>query len=62
MDENEEEIEEIIPFSLPFDPDDNIFSTHDDEGNEIGPPYSYNDFVKEIMKISGVSEDLLGKE
>jgi len=56
-----DEIQHIIPASLPFGLDDKIFSDTDEEGNIIGPDYSYNDFIERIKMISGVSEDLMGK-
>jgi len=56
-----EEILSIIPTELPFSLDDKIFVDTDDEGNVLGLPYSYNDFLKNIEDISGVSEDLMGK-
>ena len=47
---------------MPFDPDDKIFHYTDDQGDEIGDPYCYNDWLKEIEKISGVNDELLGEE
>ena len=56
-----DEIIQINPPNLPFSCDAKIFNTTDDEGEIIGEPYSYNDFIKEIEDIWGVNEDLLGK-
>lgn len=55
------EIEKITPLPLPFDENEKIFNFTDDEGNLIGEPYSYNDWLKMITDISGVSEDLMGE-
>lgn len=55
-----DEIQPIIPSPFPFDVNDKIFSCTDDEGNIIGEPYSYNDFIQEIKDISGINEELLG--
>jgi hypothetical protein len=51
----------IDPIPLPFNPDDKIFQCTDDEGNIIGDPYSYNDYLVMIKNISGVSKELLSK-
>lgn len=32
-----------------------------DEGNQIGEPYSMNDWKKQIEAIAGVNPELLGK-
>jgi hypothetical protein len=57
----DEEIEKIIPPALPFDVDDKIFIPTDWEtGDPNGEPYSYNDWIKQINDISGVSPELLG--
>ncbi len=56
-----EEIKTIIPPVPPFSMDDKIFILTDPEtGESIGDPYSYNDWIKQIKDISGVSPDLLG--
>jgi hypothetical protein len=52
--------QEIIPISLPFDTDDKIFTTFDEKGNIMEEPYSYNEFIQMFKDISGVSEELLG--
>ena len=53
----------IDPIPFPFDLDDKRFHRVDEEtGEEIGEPYSYNDWLNEIRNISGVNEDLLGPE
>jgi hypothetical protein len=51
----------INPPPLPFDPDKKIFFQTDDEGNVIGAPYSYNEWVQRLNDISGVDEEMLGK-
>lgn len=58
MDDN---IEPITPPKCPFNLDDMIFYIKDDEGNPIGEPYSYNQFIEELHAISGVNEDFLGE-
>lgn len=55
------EILEIIPAPLPFKTSDKIFHNHDEEGNPIGDPYSFDDEIKFLNDISGVNEELLGK-
>jgi hypothetical protein len=56
-------IKPIIPVALPFSPDDKIFHHTDEEtGENIGDPYSYNDFLQSIIDISGVNEELLGRK
>lgn len=58
-------MDDIIPIKpqpLPFSLDDKIIQTVDDEGNVIGDPYSYNDWVALIESISGVNKEFLGKE
>jgi hypothetical protein len=54
------EILEIIPPKLPFDVNEKIFNSMDEEGNIIGESYSYNDYIKFINDISGINDDLLG--
>lgn len=55
------DILEIFAQPLPFDPDAKIFHHFDEEtGEEISPPSSYNDFLKQIIDISGINEELLG--
>jgi hypothetical protein len=54
------DIEKIKPIKLPFSEDEKIFYFADEEGNPVGEPYSYNDFLKQIKSISGVNEDLMG--
>ena len=51
----------ISPIPLPFDADGKIFCSCDDDGNQIGEKYSYNDFMNEIESISGLSEKLFGR-
>jgi len=58
----EEKIQEIIPVILPFGCDAKIFSNTDEDGNIVGPPFSYNDFIQACKDIAGVSEDLMGKK
>jgi hypothetical protein len=50
-----DEILEITPPPLPYSMDDKIFIARDEEGSEIGEPYSLNDWLKQIQDISGVS-------
>ena len=57
----DEEIEGIILTRLPFSMDDKIFMCSD-EGEPIGEPYSYNEWLEMIKDISVVSEDLLGEK
>ncbi len=57
-----DEIIPIIPPPIPFKLDEKIFQYVDDEGNQIGEPYSYNDWIKQIEAISGVNEELLGRD
>ena len=55
---------EITPPPLPFDPDDKIFSTCDEDCRSNcakHPKVSYNDQLKQFESITGISEDLLGK-
>lgn len=54
------DILEITPPKFPIDLDAKVFQSHDEDGNPIGEKYSYNDFVKQIEDISGVSKELLG--
>lgn len=54
-------IEEIIPAPLPFSLYDKIFCYTDEEGNEIGEKYSYNDWILKFHNMSGISEELLGR-
>lgn len=55
------EIEPIVPLSLPFNTNDKIFNIVNEETDEIiGEPYSFNDFLQKIHDISGINEDLLG--
>jgi hypothetical protein len=54
------EIEPINPVPTSFALDDKIFNICDEEGNQIGEPYSYNDHIKKIKSISGVNPDLMG--
>lgn len=56
-----EDILEIECTPLPFGLDEKIFHYYDDEGNIIGEPYSYNDWIQRIKDISGVNEELLGR-
>ena len=50
----------IVPQNLPYNLDDKIFYNTDDEGNIIGDKYSYNDQIKWLENISGVSKEFLG--
>lgn len=52
----------IDPLPLPFNAYDKIFYCNDAEGNKIGEPYSYNDFMQQIKDMSGVSPELMGNE
>ncbi len=55
-----EEWDEMIkPPNLPFNLDEKIFNYTDEEGNIIGEPYSYNDWIQKIIDMSGVNEELL---
>jgi hypothetical protein len=54
------EIEPIIPLPLPFDPDEKIFKTVDEETDEVLETYSYNDWLQKIQDMAGVNEELLG--
>lgn len=51
----------IIPYKLPFDPDDKIFQCTDYKGNIIGQNYSYNEWENQIRSMGGFSEELMGK-
>ncbi len=51
---------EITPPHLPFSLDEKVFQVYDEDGEPIGQPHSYNDFIKQINNISGVNPDLLG--
>lgn len=57
-----DEIQPIIPLPLFFgmELDDKIFYPCDNEGNSIGEPYSYNDWLKMTQDILGVNPDLIG--
>lgn len=46
---------------LPFGLDDKIFYFHDEDGNHIGEPYSYNDYLQKLKDISGVNPELCGE-
>jgi hypothetical protein len=50
------EIFSIDPLTFPFSKDDKIFNSVDEDGNIIGEKYSYNDWIKRIEDISGVSD------
>ena len=56
-----DELMKITPMPIPFNEDDKIFLSTDEDGNIIGEPFSYNDFIKKINDLCGVEEDLLGK-
>lgn len=56
-----DDILSIIPPSFPYDLDAKIFCFHDEEGNPIGEPYSYNDKLKALKDISGINNELLGE-
>lgn len=56
-----EEILEIPELHLAISMDDKIFNCWDDEGNVIGEPYSYNDWLQMIRDTSGVNEQLMGR-
>ena len=56
-----EEIERIIPPELPFKLDEKIFTIYYDDEEQIGEAYSYNDLLKLQNDISGINEELLGK-
>lgn len=52
-----DDIEPIKPLPLPFRTDEKIFQHFDEEtGEAVGEPYCYDDFMNEIISISGVSE------
>jgi len=53
-------IKKLPPPALPYNLDDKIFYRTDEEGNQIGEPYSYNDWLKMLKDISGVDKELLG--
>lgn len=55
-----EDIQPIIYIPPPFDLDDKIFYYSNENGDSIGEPYSYNEWLKIIESISGVNPDLLG--
>jgi hypothetical protein len=59
-----EDIEQILPLnppSFPSDPDEKMFYiTAPDTGEQIGEPFSYNDFLDRIGSMAGISENLLG--
>lgn len=55
-----DDIEPITCTPPPFGLDDKIFYVNDEDGNQIGEPYSYNDWMKMITDISGVNRDLMG--
>lgn len=58
---NLNEIEQIKPFSNPFDENEKIFHFFDPEREEyIGEPYSYNEALEFIKNISGLNNELLG--
>lgn len=48
------------PLQFPYHPDDKVFKYVDEEGNEIGDPYSYNEWIEKIKSFSCVNEELLG--
>ncbi len=56
-----DEILPIEPIPLPFELDAKIFQASDENGEPIGELYSYNDFIKKIVDISGVNPEFLGK-
>jgi len=56
------DIQPIIAIPLPYSVDEKIFNRTDEDGEVIGKPYSYNEWIEEIKNISGVNESLLGKE
>jgi len=57
-----DEILQIIPPNTPFSLEEKIFYSCDEDGEPIGEPYSYNDFIKKIEDISGVNPEFLGKK
>ena len=62
QDKDQFEIQWVTPLPLPFNLDDTIFNYTDQEtGEMLGGPYSYNDWLKIIQNISGVTPDLLGE-
>ena len=62
-----DEIGLIILLPFPFDENEKIFNRWDEDREIIGEwvdeldeSYSYNDFMQEIMDISGLNKDLMG--
>lgn len=53
MDNNDILFIEALPF--PYDPDAKMFNSYDEEGNVIGEPFSYNEWIQHIKDISGVT-------
>ena len=52
-----DEILPINPIPTPFGLNDKIFHRCDEEGNEIGEPYSYNEWIQKFKDISGVNKE-----
>jgi hypothetical protein len=51
----------IIPIpAITYSLDDEVFINTDDEGNIIGEPYSYNEYIERVKSYSGINEELLG--
>lgn len=59
---NNEELQSIILPNFPVDLDEKIFISVDEDGEEIGEPYSYNEFIDGIIDISGLDYKLLGEK
>jgi len=53
-----DEMQCLVTLELPFDPNEKIFNSVDEDGKALGDPYSYNDFLEEMKNISGISRDL----
>jgi hypothetical protein len=58
----DDEILEIFPIPLPFSVNEKIFHLCDEDGNKIGEPFSYNDWLDKFKGISGVNEELVGRK
>lgn len=56
-----QEIMEITPPPLCFDENAKIFFTVDEDTGEVLENYSFNEWLEKIKNISGINEDLIGK-
>ncbi len=59
INDSDQEILQIPALPFPCGLDDKVMQDYDEDG-PIGKPYSYNDYIKKIESISGVSEELMG--